>query len=61
MTPRLPPPPQPDAHALARGQARLLADLSRIQTDSQSMATAADDPHAPTPSEPLAGATPPWV
>ena len=64
MTPRLPPPPQPDAHALARGQARLLADLSRIQpesaADSQAMATEADVPHAPTPTEPLEATHAPW-
>lgn len=50
MPPMLPPRQNPDAEALARGQARLLADLSRLQSAAPLEPTEASGPAANPPS-----------
>ncbi|HEY0135668.1 MAG TPA: hypothetical protein VGB85_16405, partial [Nannocystis sp.] len=57
MLPTLPPPPSPDAAALARGKARLLADISRLQ-GAEPTEDAAARSSAPPPAEPTQA---PWI
>jgi hypothetical protein len=51
MDPRLPPPPQPDALALAHGQARLLAELSRLQSAAPTDPTELQGDESQRPAE----------
>ncbi|MBL8971012.1 MAG: protein kinase, partial [Myxococcales bacterium] len=60
MLPPLPPRSNPDADALARGQARLLADLSRLQSTEPTEPRPTDAPPAEATHAPWIGTQAAW-